>query len=295
MTAPNNVDDQVTRIAAGDRLSSGELAALAKDADILPLGMLADAERRRRGTSTTYVRVCDWKWDHLEDAAVEAPAGEVRLVASPDTLDEALAAVRRAVTLASGRVVSAFAWTDVAGWADSPDLSLVGVLRALREAGLEALAEVLLTEDDRPEPIIESMGEAGFRELRLGFAHHATLEVLGRLSQAHERHGGVRAIDPLPRRITLHGPTTGYQDVRAVALARLAAPNIPTVQVDWRRYGPKLAQVALAFGADDLDNVAATNEAPDGKRRAPLEDVQRNIRAAGFEPVERDGRFRRVD
>ena len=86
-------------------------------------------------------------------------------------------------------------------------------------------------------------------------------------------------------------PTTGYDDVKSVAIARLAAPNIPTVQVDWLRYGPKLAQVALTFGADDVDNVSASDEAPDGRRRAPLEDVRRNIKAAGLEPAERDGRF----
>jgi aminodeoxyfutalosine synthase len=77
-------------------------------------------------------------------------------------------------------------------------------------------------------------------------------------------------------------------------MARLAAPNIPTVQVDWLRYGPKLAQVALTFGADDLDSVSAVDEAPEGRRRAPLEDVRRNIEAAGLSPAERDGRFNLV-
>jgi aminodeoxyfutalosine synthase len=98
-------------------------------------------------------------------------------------------------------------------------------------------------------------------------------------------------MNPLPTRLDAMRPTTGYDDVKSVAMARLAAPNIPTIQVDWLRYGPKLAQVALTFGADDIDNVTASDEAPDGRRRAPLEDVRRNIEAAGLEPAERDGRF----
>jgi 2-iminoacetate synthase ThiH len=49
--------------------------------------------------------------------------------------------------------------------------------------------------------------------------------------------------------------------------------------------------VALTFGADDLDGVSAADDAPEGKRRAPLEDIRRNIEAAGFTAVERDGRF----
>jgi 2-iminoacetate synthase ThiH len=76
-----------------------------------------------------------------------------------------------------------------------------------------------------------------------------------------------------------------------VAVARLAAPGIPVVQVDWLRYGPKLAQVALTFGADDLDAVTASDDAAEGRRRAPLEEVRRNIEAAGFTAAERDGRF----
>jgi aminodeoxyfutalosine synthase len=86
-------------------------------------------------------------------------------------------------------------------------------------------------------------------------------------------------------------PTTGYDDVKRVALARLFVENIPSIQVDWALYGPKLAQVALTMGADDLDGVTALDDMPDGRRRAPLEEVWRNIRAAGLTPVERDARF----
>ena len=52
--------------------------------------------------------------------------------------------------------------------------------------------------------------------------------------------------------------------------------------------------MALTFGADDIDGVSASDEAPEGRRRAPLEEIRRNIEAAGFEPVERSGRFAAV-
>jgi aminodeoxyfutalosine synthase len=108
------------------------------------------------------------------------------------------------------------------------------------------------------------------------------------------RFGSIHAINPLPTVLHTLQPTTGYEDVKAVAIARLAAPNVASVQIDWLRYGPKLAQVALTFGADDLDGVTASDDAPDGRRRAPLEDVKRSIEAAGFSPVERNGRFQVV-
>jgi aminodeoxyfutalosine synthase len=79
--------------------------------------------------------------------------------------------------------------------------------------------------------------------------------------------------------------------VKRVALARIVCETVPSIQVDWTLYGPKLAQVALTMGADDVDGVSADDEASQGRRRAPLEEIRRNIRAAGFEPVERTGRF----
>jgi 2-iminoacetate synthase ThiH len=47
----------------------------------------------------------------------------------------------------------------------------------------------------------------------------------------------------------------------------------------------------LTFGSDDLYGVSASDDAGEGRRRAPLEDIRRNITAAGFTAVERDGAF----
>ena len=85
-------------------------------------------------------------------------------------------------------------------------------------------------------------------------------------------------------------PSTGYDDVRTVVLARLCT-SIQSIQVSWALYGPKLAQVAIAYGADDLDGVAPVDTVELGHRRSPREDIERQIRAAFAEPIERDGRF----
>jgi len=80
-----------------------------------------------------------------------------------------------------------------------------------------------------------------------------------------------------------------------VALARVVVEEIPSIQVDWALYGPKLAQVALTAGADDVDNVAAVDPGILGTRRSPLEEIKGNIKAAFLEPVERDALFRALD
>ena len=61
---------------------------------------------------------------------------------------------------------------------------------------------------------------------------------------------------------------------------------MPSIQVDWSLYGPKLAQVALTMGADDVDGVSPL-EGDLGRRRSPIEEIRANIVAAGLEPVER--------
>jgi aminodeoxyfutalosine synthase len=102
---------------------------------------------------------------------------------------------------------------------------------------------------------------------------------------------GFLAFAPLPRAMSIGAPTTGYDDVKLVALARMSIRDIPSIQVDWPLYGPKLAQVALTVGADDIDGIAAVETGALGLRRSAIEEIRGNIRAAGLQAVERDGRF----
>jgi aminodeoxyfutalosine synthase len=94
--------------------------------------------------------------------------------------------------------------------------------------------------------------------------------------------------------VASHTPSTGYDDTKLVALAALLVDGVDRVQVDWRQHGAKLSQVALVFGANDLDGVPVSDDAPLGPRRAPLEEVRRNILAASLTPVARTGRFEPV-
>jgi aminodeoxyfutalosine synthase len=117
------------------------------------------------------------------------------------------------------------------------------------------------------------------------------LAVLARARDLQESVGGFRAFAPLPRTVSVATPTTGYDDVKLVSAARLLVANVPSIQVDWVNYGPKLAQVALTMGADDVDGVAAVEPGLLGARRSALEEIRNNIRAAGLDGLERNGRF----
>lgn len=285
-------DAHIERIAAGERLSADEIRALARTPDILPLGMLADALRRRlHGTRATFVRVATCAFDQSIADAVPPAARELRLTGSPDTLDAAVNAVQAARSVAGARPVAAFSWADAERWraAGGP-----GVLKKLRDAGLDAIADVPVDKISDVKTALRALTTRGFSQLRLSIASAPAadrIELLLQVAEWQEEFAGIQTLDPLPAKLGAYRPTTGYDDVKMVALARLAAPNVPSIQVDWQRYGPKLAQVALTFGADDIYGVSPSDDAPEGRRRAPLEEIRRNIEAAGFEPVERDGRF----
>jgi 2-iminoacetate synthase ThiH len=293
MTSPSALDTLLERVTAGDRLSAGEITALSDAPDILPIGMLADALRRQlHGTQVTYLRVASCAFDQSFADAVPPTAQDIRITGTPPTLDVAVAAVRSAKAVAADRTISGFAWNDIDRLASAAGVGVPQALDTLRTAGLDALAELSL--DTLPDEVIGAVADAGFRQLRLTVASARAEErraLVQRASALQDKYGCIQALNPLPMVLQPLRPTTGYDDVKAVAAARLSAPNIPTIQVDWTRYGPKLAQVALTFGADDLDAVTASDDAPDGRRRAPIEEVRRNIEAAGFIPAERNGRF----
>lgn len=279
------------RVAAGERLSAADIHDLAATPDILSLGMLADVVRRRlHDRRTTFLRVAECTLDApvVEPAMVQAQ--EIRINGAPARLDDALRAIE-IIKSKGDRTVSAFTWADVERISGG---NRSAALKQLRGAGLDSLSVLPLDGAADPAAVVNELASAGFTQLRLTVDKapvETRTDLLLRAAELQDRVGCIQAISPLPMTLSAFRPTTGYDDVKMVAIARLAAPNIPTVQVDWRRYGPKLAQVALTFGADDIDGVSASDEAPEGRRRAPLEEITRNIEAAGLQPVERTGRY----
>lgn len=285
------------RVSAGGRLSDAELTELATAPDILLIGMLADSARQRlRGSTATYLRVASHAVGQDPVTPPDA-ARELRISGEAASLDHAVAAVGQARRVAGDRTIAGFSWADVTRFGQDTGKTPVAVLSSLRDAGLDAILQVPLDTIGDPEPVLDALVTAGFRGLRLTVERAPAAErtaLILRAAALQERYGCIQTINPLPTWLQPFRPTTGYDDVRAVAVARLAAPGIPMIQVDWMRYGPKLAQVALTFGADDLDSVPATDDAPDGHRRAPIEELRRNIVAARLTPAERDGRFKTV-
>ena len=285
-----SLDDVAVKVEAGQALSDEDVEALESDRDIIALGMLADSVRRRlHGDTVTFVRVFDVTLP-FGPGEVPSTAGEVRIFETPATLDAALALVTDARELAGTVPLSAFCLFELSKLPEG----LPVVLKALKDAGLELITQAPLDRLRSPEHALEAVTDAGLRlaRLTLNEAPDREWSSVCREVAAHQRRlQSLRVFAPLPRKADSTQPTTGYADVKRVALSRLLVQNIDSIQVDWALYGPKLAQVALTFGADDVDSVSAVEDDSQGHRRSPLEEIRRSIQAASLTPLERDARF----
>jgi len=280
------------KLSVNETLSDEDIETLSATRNLVQLGALADERRRVKcGDRVTFVRV--FEISHTRDlGCLEVPssAGEVRLTGCPETADAAVRAVEQAVACAGTVPVSGFDLEDLVQHCGQDVNGFDRFIRRLSESGLARVAEMCI--DRTPDSTwLRRSAEAGVSVARVTVSGQ---EATGASAAQRVASWGkivvTHAFAPLAYDLSA-SPSTGYEDVRQVALARLLVDNVSSIQIDWRRYGPKLAQVALAFGADDVDGVSPIDSLEHGRRRAPLEEITQNILAASLVPVQRNGRF----
>ena len=129
---------------------------------------------------------------------------------------------------------------------------------------------------------------------------------LVKLRELQDRTGGFQCLIPLafhPENTPFEGhmgATDGFDDLKMVAVSRLMLDNFDHIKAYWVMLTQKIAQVALSFGADDLDGTiiderityAAGGVAGRGMTRDQIESF---IREAGRVPVERDTLYRPIE
>ena len=221
--------------------------------------------------------------------------------------------------------VKAFTMVEIAYFAKRFKLSFEEVLHRLKDAGMDSMpgggAEIF---SERVRRIICDHKIDGNEWLdvarlahQMGLKSNCTMlyghieneedrvDHLIRLRELQDETGGFVTYIPLafhPDNTPLeHVPrTTGFLDLKNIAIARLMLDNIPHIKAYWVMMTPKIAQIAQRFGADDIDGTVveeriyhdAGAETSQGLRRNEL---LRLIREAGREPVERDTAYRRVE
>jgi len=93
--------------------------------------------------------------------------------------------------------------------------------------------------------------------------------------------------------------TTGFNDLREIAVSRLMLDNIPHIKSYWVMVTPQIAQIAQQFGADDLDGTLVEERiyhdaGATTSQNLRRKDLERLITEAGRVPQERDTLYRPV-
>jgi len=202
-------------------------------------------------------------------------------------------------------------------------LGLEKVLGALGDAGLDAMpgggAEIFAPSvrnrlcpekltGQRWLEVIEAAHRAGIRtNATMLYGHLEKLshrvDHLMKLRDLQDRTGGFQAFIPLsyhPDNTEIGGSVvSGMDDLRTIAVSRLVLDNFAHIKAYWVMLGEKVSQLALRFGADDLDGTIVeekiTWSAGEKSRRGiTSEELKRLIRMAGKRPVERDSFYKSV-
>ncbi|MEZ0329559.1 MAG: aminofutalosine synthase MqnE [Dissulfuribacterales bacterium] len=124
------------------------------------------------------------------------------------------------------------------------------------------------------------------------------IEHLIALREAQDETNGFLCFIPLAfhsKNTQLEGisQTDGVDDLKTIAISRLMLDNFPHIKAYWVMLGQKVAQIALSFGADDLDGTILEEKithmaGAETSQAMSKAEIQRLIRNAGFEPKERD-------
>lgn len=203
------------------------------------------------------------------------------------------------------------------------NITVTQVLGRLKKAGLDSLpgggAEVFAP---RVRRIICPQKISGDRWLEIHAAAHglgiptnATMlyghvETIGervdhliKLRQLQDKTNGFLTFVPLafhPKNTEMEGwglkPTTGFDDLKTLAVARLMLDNFEHIKAYWIMIGTKTAQVALYFGVDDIEGTVIEEKITHSAGAGTPELIDRLelvelIRAAGCIPVERDALY----
>ncbi len=280
--------------------------------------------RRKEGDPDAWAMTMD----EIEARAKElrsADITEVHIVGGvhpKHDLDSYIEMVRRVKRQLPHVAVKAYTAVEIFYMIKREGISIVEGLRRLADAGMECIpgggAEIFDAElrskicpdkcsADEWLAVHRAAHNMGIStNCTMLYGHIETLEQrvdhLERLRKLQDEAPGFDAFIPLKyhsrnNRLSAAGECSVEEDLRTIAISRLFLDNIPHIKAYWVSYGKATTEIALAFGADDIDgtigdttkiySMAGGTERPS----MSVEELEYMVRAAGMEPVERDSHY----
>ena len=228
--------------------------------------------------------------------------------------------IRRVKAILPEVAVKAFTAIELSYMIRRAGLSVEEGLRLLIDAGMAAIpgggAEIF-DEKIRAEICPDKGSTAEWFEVhevahKMGLKTNATMlyghiesiehriDHLMRLRDLQDRTGGFNAFIPLKYRnfgnsMSEIGEVPIIDDLRTLAMSRLILDNLPHIKAYWVMYGKQTTEMALSFGADDVDGtiddstkIYSMAGADDTRPRMSVEEMHAMVERAGFRAVERD-------
>ncbi len=202
-------------------------------------------------------------------------------------------------------------------------LPLRTVLERLQAAGMGSLpgggAEILVDRVRKAITVNKVMTEewlevhrvwhqlGGRSTCTMMFGHVETraerIEHLERLRQLQDETGGFTAFicwtfQPENTALADVSPAGSFEYLRTQAIARLYLDNVPSVQSSWVTQGPKIGQLALFFGANDMGSLMIEENVVSSAGTVyhlSLEQIKNAIREAGYTPRQRNVFYQLID
>ncbi len=240
-------------------------------------------------------------------------------------LDSYCAMIRRVKRVLPDVAVKAYTAVEIFYMIRKEGISLVEGMRRLVDAGMEAIpgggAEIFdaqLRSKICPDKCSAEEWLAVHRAAHnmgistnctMLYGHVETLEQridhLERLRSLQDEAPGFDAFIPLKyrsrnNRMSAVGECSVEEDLRLMAMSRIYLDNIPHIKAYWVAYGRSTTEMALAFGADDIDGTIEDSTkiysmaGADASPRMSVAELEALVYAAGFEPVERDTHYNEV-
>ncbi|MGL5913624.1 MAG: radical SAM protein, partial [Bacteroidales bacterium] len=220
--------------------------------------------------------------------------------------------------------IKAFTAEELCKMAQQSKQTVKEVLLCLKQLGLDSLpgggAEIL-NDDVRKQVCGDKINSESWLSVHksaheMGIPSNATMlyghvenyehrvEHLSKLRQLQDKTNGFNAFIPLKFRngnnaLSHLSEVSAIEDLRNMAICRIFLDNIPHLKAYWVMLGKELAQLALSFGADDIDGTIGDSTkiyslagVEDKSPTMSVEELCNMVRQAGFKPVERDSLYR---
>lgn len=234
--------------------------------------------------------------------------------------------IRRVKDILPSAVIKAFTAIELAYMIEKSGIELKRALTMLKEAGMEAIpgggAEIF-DEQLRAQICPDKGSSKQWLELHqaaheVGISTNATIlyghietidhriDHLDRLRKLQDTSKGFNAFIPLKYRnygnsMSDIGEVSIVEDMKMLALSRIFLDNIPHIKAYWVMYGKETTELALAFGADDIDGTIDNSTkiysmagAQDTNPKMTVAEIKELVQRAGYKAVERDTFYNKI-